>query len=299
MTEKRKEPNSQLADLQKQLRESIKPLADLQRKMQRAMRPLADLQKEMLTIRVPVFQVPKFESALLRIIENQRRFAKAIENFGLGQINTAAKKLAQIGRNTQALDDAGWLPHYSTPFGVVEECNDDTAALQARLEKHYQDDWHDIRRDIEFRLARYDADDEAKDTFREALIAHETGLYRSVCRVLLPEIERVARIELHGGSLGHITSQPLLRQLAGSLSPASVEPKGLYGLNLFRRLTEHLYATIRTEPDQQRFAQDPVPNRHAAVHGLVIYSSMQNSLNTIFMADYIFQVISFLKNPSP
>jgi hypothetical protein len=73
----------------------------------------------------------------------------------------------------------------------------------------------------------------------------------------------------------------------------------VYGLNLFRRLTKHLYENVRTEPDRQRFAQDPVPNRHAAVHGLVIYSSMQNSLNTIFMADYIFQVISFLKNRSP
>ncbi len=55
----------------------------------------------------------------------------------------------------------------------------------------------------------------------------------------------------------------------------------------------------RREVAMERFAQDPVPNRHAAVHGLVSYSSMQNSLNTIFMADYIFQVISFLKNPSP
>ncbi|MCY4138623.1 MAG: hypothetical protein OXF56_10200 [Rhodobacteraceae bacterium] len=38
-----------------------------------------------------------------------------------------------------------------------------------------------------------------------------------------------------------------------------------------------------------------MPNRHAAVHGLVVYSSMQNSLNAIFMADYIFQPIGVLK----
>ncbi len=298
MAEKRRDPISQFADLQEQLRESMKPIADMQRELQKAMKPIADIQKQMQGIQIPVFRKPEFDSAVQKILEDRARFTKGIENLGLGSASAVAKKMAQIGRNTQALDDSGWLPHYSTPFAVVEECNGDTAALQARLEKHYQDGWQNIRRDIETRLTSYDIDDEAKATFREALTAHETGLYRSVCRVLLPEIERVARIELHGDKLERITSQPLLRELAGYLSLASIEPKGLYCLNLFRHLTGHLYENINTEADRQRFAQDPVPNRHAAAHGLVSYSSMQNSLNTVFMADYIFQVISFLKNPS-
>ena len=107
------------------------------------------------------------------------------------------------------------------------------------------------------------------------------------------------RIELHGDKLQNITSQPLLKKLAGELTPASIEPRGYYGLILFRRLTEHLYEHVKSEADRKRFAQDPIPNRHAAVHGLVTYSSMQNSLNAIFMAEYVFQVISFLKNPQP
>ena len=48
-------------------------------------------------------------------------------------------------------------------------------------------------------------DDEAKTTFGEALNAHEAGFYRSVCRVLMPEIERVSRVELHGDRLERIT----------------------------------------------------------------------------------------------
>ena len=46
---------------------------------------------------------------------------------------------------------------------------------------------------------------------------------------------------------------------------------------------------------RRRFAEEPVPNRHAAVHGLAVYSSMQSSLNAIFMADFIFQAIGVLK----
>ena len=49
------------------------------------------------------------------------------------------------------------------------------------------------------------------------------------------------------------------------------------------------------EAARQRLARDPVPNRPAVVHGLVVYSSMQNSLNAIFMTDYIFLVIGLLK----
>ena len=54
-------------------------------------------------------------------------------------------------------------------------------------------------------------------------------------------------------------------------------------------------AAVRPDTERKCFEQDPIPNRHAALHGLVIYSSMQNSLNSIFMTEFIFQVISALK----
>ena len=50
------------------------------------------------------------------------------------------------------------------------------------------------------------------------------------------------------------------------------------------------------EDDLQRVEQDPVPNRHAAMHGFVSYSSPQNSLNTIFVADYMFRLIGSFRN---
>ena len=111
----------------------------------------------------------------------------------------------------------------------------------------------------------------------------------------MSEIERVSRVELHDDRLDRITRQPLLRKVAGQLPISAVEPSGFLGLNLFRRLSEHLYEKVDDEDSRRRFAQDPVPNRHAAVHGLVVYSSMQNSLNAVFMADFIFQVIGSLK----
>ena len=116
-----------------------------------------------------------------------------------------------------------------------------------------------MRRDIETRLAEYPLDDEAKETFREALTAHGAGLYRSVCRLVFPEIERVARKELHADRMERITSQHELRKVAGGLRMPPEELGGFLRLNLFERLSNHLYADAYDEDDRQRLARDPVP----------------------------------------
>ena len=260
-----------------------------------AMRPLAELQREIEAIRPRLPRLDEQETAITRIVQGQRRLAEAMKGFRLEPVVAVAGKLARHARNAQKLDAGGWLPHHSTPFDRVDACEGDSSELNAVLLRYYGESWPEVRRGIESRMTGYTVDDEAKATVGEALEAHEAGLYRSVCRVLMPEVERVARAELHDGSLERITSQKRLRKLSGRLPLFSVDPPGLYSLNLYRRLSNHLYDHIGGEEDLQRFACDPVPNRHAVVHGLIVYSSMQNSLNAIFMADYIFLVISVLK----
>lgn len=284
--------------LPKRLREGLKPIADLGKQLEKAMRPQFEMQKLIQSIRVPAFEVPKFELAVARILERQTQFVSTIAKLQLGSVAVAAQKLAQFDRNNRALDEAGWLPHYSTPFEFIDECDGDIDALRERISQHYRDQWSDVRLHIEHKFNCYSIDDEAKATFREALDAHDARFYRSVCRLLLPEIERVARVELHESRMERISSQPRLQELAGELTLSSIEPRGLRGLNLLRRLTEHLYVDVKNDADRQRFVRDPVPNRHATVHGLVTYSTMQHSLNAIFMADYIFQVISIVKKNS-
>lgn len=269
----------------------------MQRNLQRVMQPVTDIQNRLQTIQVPTFRMPEYDAAVQRVISDSARFSKTIERLQLGSVAKVANDIAKIGRETKALDDAGWLPHYSTPFAIIDECNGDTQTLNEKLERHYDDNWQSVREEIANRIENHDIDDEAKATFREALEAHEAGLYRSVCRLLLPEIERVARKELHGDDPGGIASQHVLQELAGNIGIRSTEPRGLYGLNLFRCLTQHLYEQIKSEEKLRYFANSPIPNRHAAVHGLIVYSSAQNSLNTLFMTDYIFQVVTIVKAP--
>ena len=113
----------------------------------------------------------------------------------------------------EVLGKAGWLPHYTTPFDGIAECGKDDKAVQSQLLDYYENNWQNVRSEIEMHLSGYKIDSEAKATLREALDAHEAGLYRCVCRVLFPEIERVFRTELFNGKIGHITYEEFIKKL--------------------------------------------------------------------------------------
>ena len=60
-------------------------------------------------------------------------------------------------------------------------------------------------------------------------------------------------------------------------------------------MEKHLYEHIDDENDRSKFAESPIPNRHATVHGLVPYASEKSSLNSIFLADFVFLMITQIK----
>jgi hypothetical protein len=49
------------------------------------------------------------------------------------------------------------------------------------------------------------------------------------------------------------------------------------------------------EKNRSQLQLDPVPNRHTAIHGIVVYSSFWNSLNVIVMTDFAFQLMAAIK----
>ena len=208
----------------------------------------------------------------------------------------ALEKASNISRVTgDVIRRGGWFPHHTMPLDVLAGCaiENDTGRCRDSLLSFYKENWRDIRQGFDERLSDYSIDEEAKATFHEALDAHENGLYRCVCRVLFTEIERIARVEFFDGKVGDLNGRHLIKKLVENpaLSVSDL-PAGLHGLIGWGRMTGHLYKNIRDENDRTPLLDDSVPNRHAAIHGLVIYSSEQSSLNSIFMGEYIIQLIS-------
>ena len=244
------------------------------------------------------------EQALSGLSELIAPLAQAVERWA-----AAFAPLAQaVGRELARWDTAenlleqGWVPNHTTPFDLVAECGDDGARLQTSLLDYYTDNWAEVRTQLESRIPSDGIDDEAKATFREALDNHEAGRYRSVSRVLFPELDRVFRAELFDGRAGQIPFNKFVGELTGenaNLGLGDFLISGTQDIVLFDYLTKGgkstgpgLAVDVLNETSVERAKRSPIPTRHAVVHGLVAYSSPQSSLNAIFIADYVFSVLS-------
>lgn len=232
------------------------------------------------------FRMPGLSSMISRVTAYQSAISKMLEP--VQRLHAIAQRATRRQRMFEA---AGWLPHYTTPFDDLDALTDDDAAGDL-LDAHYRENWVDVRREFEAQLAGYTIDEEARAVFLEALSCHEVGAYRAVSRLLFPDIERLAtavfpkRRAKEGGPVG------ALREFAAGLYLDQTNPGGVESYELFRRLDEHLYAQVHTDEEVERARLDPVPMRHAALHGKAPYSTFRNSLNAVIMADYVLQVIS-------
>jgi hypothetical protein len=279
----------------KELRpEFLAEISAIQLQMTDALGSVAHWQKQFESLR-PLIQLPSLENVLPVYKVIMPDFAGAIADVirPLDSMQPYLKQMTVGMAQSRALAGAGWLPHATLPMDVVNQNLDDPEGLSDSLEKYYRENWSLVRDKLVARVQSYLIDDEAKAAFRETLEAHGHSLYRLVCRSVFPEIERVARAELHDNDLSiRITSQKMLQELAGETPVDEVDPHGFLGLELFKKLTGHSYAQVENEQAREQMRMDAVPNRHAALHGIVTYSSFKNSLNAIFLADYVFQIIN-------
>ncbi len=211
----------------------------------------------------------------------------------LGELMEAAgphvEKLVRHRRIETQFSNSGWLPYYSGLIECVEEHAGDAISLDRMISAYYREHWTEIRRDIEGRMEAYEIDGEAKETLREVFSAHETGNYRSVCRTLFPEMERLIRRNLFD-DVGCIRTGEMVKKLAEHLAQDEALSQQALCLVTIGRHVEHMYARV-DDDNRDRFEQSPIPNRHAAIHGRVSYSTHKHSMNMIIMADYLCQLL--------
>lgn len=232
---------------------------------------------------------------LSRSVESARLAAISIMPKITPEMVRDIEMAAKTEQRQRLLDRIGLLPHASTPFQLFDSTTDPDT-LKAHIQSHYDGKWSEIAQSVLDRVRSFDIDEEAKETLEEALHSHRNGFFRSVCRLLLPEIERVARVELQQSAVGIVKPERVIGEPALSLSISDTNPPGYYALGLYKRFTKHLYVKVDST-NLAQFAADPIPNRHAAIHGLIVYNSYWHSLNVIFLTDYVFQLVTAIKAP--
>lgn len=213
-------------------------------------------------------------------------------------ISRAFNSLKQAFQELQRLERIGWLPHSTTPIFLLKESEEiSDTELDKRISNYYTENWDDVIQTLSNDLETYLIDEEAKETMREALKAHQAGLFRCTPRLLFPEIERVIRNEMHDkNTLNNITSQFEFRKTIKYSNADSGLRIGLLEVILHKCIQEHLYEKVKTIDKVKEVEKNPIPNRHALLHGLVTYKTQKSSVNSIIIADYIFRLINDIKN---
>jgi hypothetical protein len=180
-------PRIDLSHFAKAHKDALAVFPEIQKHFAAQAEQVAELQRALARIALPT------EVALQQLAESAERIESAFQPSA--ETLRIFEQIATTDRRQKALDRIGLLPHPSTPFTSLDDQVDDDT-LKAALERHYRENWGDISAAIQKRALKFDVDDEAKASLVEALEAHQHGHYRAVCRLLLPEIERVARVEL-------------------------------------------------------------------------------------------------------
>ncbi|ANW00799.1 hypothetical protein LMTR13_12065 [Bradyrhizobium icense] len=280
-------PQVDLSAFTEMRKNALTVFPEWQRQITQQMQPMADLQRQMRQIALPPQSVIDQFNDAAKNFRSSFQFpvpsAEQLEIF---------KQLSELEVQKRALERIGLLPHRSMPVSLLTEQDDDV--LRSTLQQHYTENWERIGEGIRERVNSFDIDDEAKAVMVEALEAHRNGHYRSVCRLLLPEIERVARVEFEGNRAGPVNMKKVMVEPALDLPLSETRLNGYFALLLFDHLADHLYVRV-DEKNRLELQQDPVPNRHAAIHGIVVYRSFWNSLNVIFMTDFAFQLMAAIK----
>lgn len=237
------------------------------------------------SVKIPQVQIPKFD---------------------LGPWHRISEKMALIVEPMQRISDffnrftwveeAGWIMHETMPTEVHDGADIPTTELDALIENHYRQNWGHIAEDLATGLNDLDLDDEAKKTFAEALTAHEQVLFRVPPRLLYPEIERITRIEIYNGRMDKMASLDLLREQLKEYSIHDLSGDDfLGGLRFYLKLEEHMYSPAKNPDLLAKIQSDPVPNRHAAVHGYVSYNTHKSSINSILVAHFMYRLIALVK----
>lgn len=219
------------------------------------------------------------------LLSNVARIAKEMEPM--------VQAVVLSDRIAEASKVSGWLPYRTVPYGQYDrECGGEIDAFSVQISRYYKSHSQTILQDIDSRLVKHDMDGEAKATIREALEAHEHGLYRCVCRVLLPEIERVIREDWFGIADVETLKQSLIENEINKKYLEDFALSGPADFVLFDHFSNDMFAFVK---NRQQVQQQSTTNRHAASHGWMSYASMQYSLNTIICADYIFRMVASFK----
>ncbi len=230
----------------------------------------------------------KTKFAILESFSTLQKSMSALQKIG------RAQKLFELQNWVEnASFETGYLPHRTVPFARFrKKCEDNYKDFLSLVLAHYESHQDDILLSIESQKEELTLSEEVMATFSEAIQAHRQGLFRLICRGLLPDVEKVIYEDWLAKSGIGIVKAKELKETIDDLPVRIFTQDHWFDLVLLNVLIDHLYSNGNNIGD---FPQTPLPNRHAALHGWMNYPSQKDSFNMIVFADFIFRQGTFFK----
>ena len=196
----------------------------------------------------------------------------------------------------RACDQSGFLPYRAVPFDkFYRESRGNYDLFSTQVSEYYKTHEENILQDIgSFLETLEDIDMDRKETLKEAIMAHRYGLFRLPVRALLPDVERIILEDWLGRDKGHVETlnDKKIKEVIKNKNLEDFAPDSIYDLRLFGCLINVLYKHVSK---LKEFQGENFPNRHAALHGWLPYSTRESSLNTIIFTDYTLRLVPLFK----
>ena len=186
--------------------------------------------------------------------------------------------------------ETGWLPFPGAEL-YLADVGDDMSLAARRYEDFVDGEFPRIRQQMEEKLEECTVDEETRAAFNEGLNAHEKGYYRSVCVLLLVEIERVLRMKLNKQYGGSLDQKDFRDYTDEKVELHDVLSGNIYGSRLLDYLVS-LYNQAHTEEVCKKLEATSILNRHAGLHGLAVYKSKKDSFNILVLSTFFFRAVS-------
>ena len=236
----------------------------------------------------------------------ERRYGRALRQVTgsiISQLEPLASTLLELARviepyvhallieekNRKIFARTSWLPSPSYPVSIFNNCSDNITDLDKLIEAHYRKHWPSFRKDFKAKVENCKhLDEESKGCFLEALEAHQNSYYRLVPRSLIPEFERIFRLNLLDGNPGKLSDSKIKATLEND-SEFSYIVDSYSDFSIIEKFSNYLYENVNKRNIN---SYKEIPNRHAALHGVVPYSTFKNSMNMLILAEYFLRNLS-------
>src|SRR5947207_646708 len=102
-------------------KEPFADFAQINRQMLEVLKPFADIQERLKALNFQTSWIAEYQKAASQIIESTQHIVRSLAPM-MPSATEFANRIAALERRSRLLDQAGWLPHYTTPFHLIDEC---------------------------------------------------------------------------------------------------------------------------------------------------------------------------------